>query len=246
MDLSQDPAPFTVKELLIDEATMGTNLAQLGLFLPLMGDRPQTASGTIRFSMNDLSGRGFTLDDLSKSLTAKGGLTLSGGVVSSGAISQLVSLLTGGEATEGISIKLLGSSFEIADGRIRTRDMKIEGRNFDLKLEGWTDLAGNIEYAVSASRLDELIGKNAKLKEYLGKDGTLPLKLTGTVSSPKFEIDLEGAMQGAIDTGIEKGLGRLFGNDDDEDEKKDRKKKRKKNRKKNQDPVPEKDPTTGE
>ena len=237
MDLSQEKPPFTVKEFRIDGTTLGTNLAALGAFIPVMGVQPQTASGTIRFSLSDVSGRGFSKKDLRESLSAAGGVQLEGGVLASGAIAQLVNLLTGGEGAEGISVKLLGSTFSIADGKITTKDLKIEGKNFDLRLEGWTNLGGKIDYTVTASRLDELIGKNAKLKEYLGEDGTMPLRLTGTLDSPKLEINLEGAVRGAIDAGIEKGIGNLFGGDDDDEDEK--KKRRKKNRKKNREAVPD-------
>ncbi|MEN8151685.1 MAG: AsmA family protein, partial [Planctomycetota bacterium] len=76
LDLSQDPAPFHLEEMVIDEATLGTNLAALAYFLPVLGKDPQTASGKLRFSLKDVSGEGFTLKQLAQSLNANGGLNL--------------------------------------------------------------------------------------------------------------------------------------------------------------------------
>ena len=91
--------------------------------------------------------------------------------------------------------------------------MKIETGMFDLRMSGWTNLRGRMDYTLSVSRLDAFIERNPKLKEYLGKDGTVPIKLTGFMDSPKLEFDTDAAIKGAIDVGIEKGLDRLRGTD---------------------------------
>jgi AsmA protein len=234
LDLSKDPAPFELEEFTIDGATLDANLAQLGLFLPLMGDKPQKAGGTVGFSLTDLSGIGFTLGELANSLTAKGDIKVEGGLVASGVVSQITSLLTGGKSGDGLDFKLFGSSFTIANGRIETKDMKLEGKSFNLGLSGWTDLNGNIDYRISVSKLDDLLAKNKKIKDWMGKDGLVPLHLTGTLSSPQVAVDLEGAIQGAIDSGIERGLDSLLGGkkDDDEDDEEKKRKKRERRKKK--------------
>lgn len=221
-DLSAKPAPFTVKEFTIDGAEFGTNLAALGLFLPLAGESPQEASGTLAFSLQDLTGRGFDLEALRKTLSANGKIRLKGGALVSGPVTQLYSALqglgagdlsalaagaTGGGGEKKLGVQLLTSNFRIEDGKIRTDDMKLDGAGISLTLSGWTSLDGHIDYKVLADGLDDLLAKNEKLAQYLGEDGKLPLGFTGTLSNPKFTVDVESAAKKAIEGEIEKRIG---------------------------------------
>lgn len=221
-DLSVMPAPFTVKEFTIDGSDFGTNLAALGLFLPLAGESPQEASGTLTFSLKDLTGKGFDLEALRRTLTAKGDIQLKGGALVSGPVTQLYSALQGlgagdlsalaAGAAEGgggkkLGVQLFTSTFRIEDGKILTDDMKLDGAGISLTLSGWTSLDGHIDYKVVADQLDELLAKNKQLADALGKDGTLPLGFTGTLASPKFAVDVESAAKKAIEGEIEKRIG---------------------------------------
>lgn len=222
-DLSRSPAPYQVSDLTIEGARFDSNLAALGIFLPLAGDSPQKASGTLSFHVSDLTGKGLDLERIRKSLTAKGDLTLKGGALVSGPVTQLygaldkigagdLSALGSSAGAKELAIRLLTSTFAIEDGKVETKDMKVKGAGIDLALTGYTSLAGDLHYQVVASALTKLIQKNDRLKQALGDQQTIPLVLEGTLSDPKITLEPGSLIENAAKNLIEKELrGKLPG-----------------------------------
>lgn len=217
-DLSKQPSPFTVDELKIDGATFSGDLATLAPFIPLMGDKPQDASGTLGFELKGLSAAGFDMESLKRTLTGSGSMSLAGGALVSGPVTQIysalkaigagdLSALAAGGDSEALGINLLQSTFEIADGKVKTRDMNLDGAGIDLALTGWTSLDGQVDYKIRAADLDKLLASNAGIKKYVGDSGGLPLEFTGSLESPRIGVDVESALKGAAGQFIEEKLG---------------------------------------
>ncbi len=217
-DLSKKPSPFEVQEFVIDGSTFSGNLAHLASFIPLMGDKPQDASGTLGFRIEGLKADGLDMASLQRSLTGAGDFSLKGGAMLSGPITQLYSAfraigardlgaLGGGGDNQALTFDLLGSTFSIHDGRIFTDDFALEGAGMELKIAGSTGLDGTLDYKMYAAGLDEILAKNKNLKKYLGDSGSIPFGFTGSLSSPKISVDVEGALKGAAEHLIDEQLG---------------------------------------
>lgn len=218
-DLSKKPSPFEVKEFVIDGSTFSTNGVHLASFIPLMGDKPQEASGTLGFRIEGLKADGLDMESMKRSLTGSGNLSLAAGTLASGPVTQIYSALraigardlsalaAAGGGSEALTFDLLKSTFAIHDGRIFTDDLSVKGAGLNLNIAGSTGLDGTLDYTMTAAGLDELIAKNENLKKYLGDSGSLPFGFKGSLSSPKISIDAEGAMKNAAERLIEDQLG---------------------------------------
>ena len=217
-DLSKKPSPFEVKEFVIDGSTFSGNLAHLASFIPLMGDKPQNASGTLGFRIEGLKADGLDMASLQRSLTGAGGFSLEGGAMVSGPITQLYSAfraigasdlgaLAGGGGGQALKFDLLGSTFSIHDGRIFTNDFSVKAAGMELEIAGSTGFDGTLDYKMHAVGLDEILAKNKNLQKYLGDSGSIPFGFTGSLSSPKISVDAEGALKGAAERLIEDQLG---------------------------------------
>ncbi len=236
--LAEKPASFTVRELRIEGAEFTSDLAPLGLFLPLLGEKPQKVSGKLAFVLRDVKGLGFEPDLLKRTISGRGHRSLEGGGIASGPVSQLFSAfraigaadlepLRGAGGGEELSVKLVEGDFEIRDGKIRTDDLSVKGSGLDLSLSGWTRLDGKLRYEMIAGNLEELLRRNRTLGKYLGESGGLPLKLRGTLDDPEIRVDVEGALKGAAEGAIREGLGGLLpGGKDEGREKKEKKEKK--------------------
>jgi uncharacterized protein involved in outer membrane biogenesis len=217
-DLSETPSPFKVSELVVDDAALAANVPSLGYFLPLLGDKPQTLTGTLGFELRDFGGSGLDLESLRRDVSGKGNVKLEGGTVMSGVLVQMLNAIKaigagdmsalnlGDGDSQGLEVKLMSSDFALEGGRIKTENMKLEGTGVDISLSGSTGLDGTVDYTINAG-LGDLIEKNENLKKYLGEDGTLPMTLKGALDSPKVSVDAEGALRGAADRLLEEKLG---------------------------------------
>ena len=123
----------------------------------------------------------------------------------------------------GYFFKGLSTNFRLDGGRIIQKEIDIPHGGSKIRISGFTDLAGNLDYTFDFS---DLLKKNKKGKRLLALLGgnAVPLKLKGTIFSPKPEIkpldlkSLLGAGQEALrekagkalEKGIQKGLQNLF------------------------------------
>jgi AsmA family len=216
-DLSKQPSPFEVEQVVIDGSQFTANAAVLAPFIPLMGEKPQNASGTLGFKLEGLKAEGLDMDSLKRSLTGAGSLSLEGGAMLSGPITQLfsalkalgakdLSALSGGSGSQALDFNLLSSTFAIRDGRIFTDDLKLEGVGMNLGMKGSTGLDGTVDYTLLVGGLDDLIGKNKALSKYVGNSGAIPFGFKGSLASPKISVDAEGALKGAAESLIDEHL----------------------------------------
>ncbi len=120
----------------------------------------------------------------------------------------------------GYFFKGLSTHFRLDGGRILQKEIDIPHGGSRIRVSGFTDLAGNMDYSFD---FGDLLKKNKKGKKILALLGgnTIPLRLKGTIFSPKPEfkaLDLKnllGAGREAVrkkaEKALEKGLKSLFG-----------------------------------
>ena len=95
----------------------------------------------------------------------------------------------------------LAASFVLGEGLARTSDLRLRSADLDFDGAGTVDLEGplalDVRTAFSAAASTLLVARTPQLKFRIGDDGrlTIPMKLRGTISSPRVEIDLETILE---------------------------------------------------
>jgi hypothetical protein len=216
-DLSVDPSPFQVSEFSLDGTSLDANLANLGIVFPLMGDKPQQASGKVAFSLKDIAAKGFDMPSLQQSLAGQGTFRLEGGTLLSGPVIQLMSAikalgagdlsgLTAGAADQSLALEVVSSTFRIAQGRVHSDNLNLTGKGMEMALAGSTGLDGGIDYDLKIKGLDDLLKSQPQVAQIIGSKGHLPFKLTGSLASPSLSVDAEGAIKGAVEGALKGAL----------------------------------------
>lgn len=96
----------------------------------------------------------------------------------------------------------MAASFRVGNGLARTTDLRMRSIDLDLDGAGTIDLAGpldlDVRSAFSPAASTLLVERTPHLKVIVGDDGrlTLPLKLRGTIESPRVELDQAIVEQG--------------------------------------------------
>lgn len=172
----------------------------LGEFLPAQN----LLSGLVGTEFG-LSGKGLTWDVISKSLNADGSFAvtevrgLEGMQKAAGAL-QSIGSLAGFTVPADLGTRtfkdLLGS-FSLRDGRVRTEDLKLLGKDLQGLLKGSIGLDMSIDMDGRLVFLEKLVskfGKKAKFLQDEQGDINLPLKIGGTLFSPKVSVSTDGLM----------------------------------------------------
>jgi uncharacterized protein involved in outer membrane biogenesis len=230
VSLAETAPPFEV-DLSIEGAKLGTELAPLGLFVPLFGEDPEAAHGTFGIELGDLSGRGFDLASLRRTLTARGRVALEDGSLASGPTAALVRSVraaTRGERdlvaifqegrAAGLHFDAFGGRFTIERGRVETRDLALASRDIDLAFSGWTSLTGELSYDVRSRALGELVEQTiaaARLPGIADLETSPLLRLAGTLRAPRVALDVDvdrlarEAAKRAAESAVEEGRERV-------------------------------------
>jgi uncharacterized protein involved in outer membrane biogenesis len=175
--------------------------------------------GTLETSL-DVKGRGLDTPALRKNLTGGATLALRNGKLTSfGFLKQLAQVL---EAAGGRGIgkdetpfDSLTATFDIANGRATTKDLRLDSADLDINGKGWIGLDQSIgmdvgvvlSQAVSA----DMIAKTAKLKSLVNRNGelALDLKVGGTLQKPSIAVDPKMLKRAAEDELKKKGADAL-------------------------------------
>jgi hypothetical protein len=65
--------------------------------------------------------------------------------------------------------------------------LRVNSKDFNIGLSGWTSFDGQIEYSADADVVGKYIGGDAeKILGMLGKGSKLPIVITGTVNNPRL------------------------------------------------------------
>jgi uncharacterized protein involved in outer membrane biogenesis len=155
--------------------------------------------GTLETSL-DVKGRGLDTPGLRKNLTGGATLALRNGKLTSfGFLKQLAQVL---EAAGGRGIgkdetpfDSLTGTFEIANGRAATKDLRLDSADLDINGRGSIGLDQSIGMDVgvvlSEAVSADMVAKTAKLKSLVNRKGelALDLKAGGTLQKPSISVD---------------------------------------------------------
>jgi AsmA protein len=175
--------------------------------------------GTLETSL-DVKGRGVDTPALRKNLTGAATLALRNGKLTSfGFLKQLAQVL---EAAGGRGIgkdetpfDSLTATFDIANGRAATKDLRLDSADLDINGKGFIGLDQSIgmDVGVVLSRpvSADMVAKTAKLKSLVNRNGelALDLKAGGTLQKPSITVDPKMLKRAAEDELKKKGADAL-------------------------------------
>lgn len=197
--LEAAPTPYRVKMRVEDVAAnydMSPVLAFLVPFLALE-HRQAEMTGKINASL-ELKGEGFALEELERSLKGKGTFRMADGKVSASKFFGELARFLGGDLASVLFAEL-GSDFQIGSGSITNEKVFLTGKEGSkvrgLGLKGTTYFDKRIDYGVELATLEETIGDRKirgildDIQKALGEGAVLPLKLRGSLESPRLALD---------------------------------------------------------
>jgi hypothetical protein len=212
VELGKDKSPWKAKADLEDVDTSPLVLGKgAGRFLPMIlptilpaGGATPAMSGLMTATL-DLASSSITETDLTTMLRGPGSVALSKGTVSN---STLFTALGGGKASKEVSTLVglvpvvgkafrdlgralvftdLSSRFELANRQIRLLEVKLRSHSISVDFDGVVGFDGRMSLRIPV-RLEGDVGK--AVKPYVA-DRTVPMKVSGKVSSPSVEPDLD-------------------------------------------------------
>ena len=194
-----------------------------------------TAGGRAALDLH-LTARGLDRASVERTLAGGGELRLDDAYVESSRLLASIFTLLGKSGRLDLSPSRV--PFTVADGRVRTSDLSMEGAGVAMRLAGDVGLDGKLAYGL---RVRPLRGVPAfeKYAKLLDPDGYLPLRLEGRLSNPKLRApDVKDLLRGEV----EDLLGGLLGKKDAKDEDPPPGEKPGGGRKKKRRPPPEEEP----
>ena len=157
--------------------------------------------GTLEATL-DVGGRGLTIHDLKRDLAGKGTLALRDGKLTSFGFLKILAKALEAAGGRGIGqeetpFKSLTGSFDIARGRARTEDLRLDSDDIDMKGKGSVTLDLALDLDVKARISDrvsaDMVGRTSNLKYLLDDKGrlTVDCRLGGSLMEPSVGIDPE-------------------------------------------------------
>jgi hypothetical protein len=152
-----------------------------------------------------LSAKGLDAETMKRTLTGKGTLGLAGAFVES---SDWIGLLLSIAGSSGrLDLDPVDVPFEVKDGRVRTGNVDMEGVGLLLRMGGEVALDGKLDYGLRLRPLRPG-GSFEKYASLVDKEGFLPLRLEGNVTSPKLRApEVKDILKGKIEDLIGGALG---------------------------------------
>jgi hypothetical protein len=182
------------------EVQLSKDMTILGYFIPILIIPPDgQLSGKGAFS-SQANWQGISWDPISKTVNGKGTLNLKDGIIRSKNVVSLILRYYG--QPESLQFEQISTGFRLADGKIYNDDIKVDGKELDFNIKGWTSLAyvnsqkGNpMEYSLSGDFSKLSLGKGAeKVLSFFGEEKqTIPIVIAGTVQQPKVSITMPKA-----------------------------------------------------
>ncbi len=153
----------------------------LAYAMPILPASDGRISGMLNMILN-ADGNGLNWqDELSKSLSAVGEINIKDGYVKG---DKIISNIL---KKEEYSFDDIVTQFKINNEKIFVDDLKVNSKDFNIGLSGWTSFDGQIEYTADAEIIGGYIGGDAeKILGMLGKGSKLPIVITGTVNNPRL------------------------------------------------------------
>jgi len=182
------------------EVQLSKDMTILGYFIPILiipPDGELSGKGVLSIQAN---WQGISWDLISKTVNGKGTLNLKDGSIRSKDVVSMILNYFG--QPESLHFKQISTGFRLADGKIYNDDIKVDGKELDFTIKGWTSLAyvnsqkGNsMEYSLSGDFSKLSLGKGSeKVLSFLGEEKqTIPIVIAGTVQQPKVSIKMPKA-----------------------------------------------------
>lgn len=180
---------------------------------PLLSALSPKMAGTVFGLLNlsvDMQGQGTGLADLQKSLSGSGHLKIADGkVTGAGLVAGLADFLDL-EELRVLRFTQAAGQLVVKDGRVQLAG-DLVGEQVRLAPTGTVGLDGSLDVGLPvrlAPALTARLDSRNKFSRFLTDSqgwGELPLKLTGTVKSPRFALDTK-ALGGSIQRGVQQQL----------------------------------------
>jgi len=149
----------------------------------------------------DVTAKGFDAAAIKKAMSGQGIVGLDGAYVQS--TNWLGELMKFAGSSDRLEIKTVKIPFNIHDSKVETGDTPIDGAGLAMRLAGRVGFDTKMDYTLRVKTAGGG-GTFAKFSSLFDKEGYLPLRLTGTIASPKLKLpSLKDVLKG--------GLGGLLG-----------------------------------
>lgn len=205
--------------LQLNAAVAGMDVARIAAF----AGSPNVATGALAGNIT-VRATGATADEIFKSATGNGALTVSDGTLPGLDLVQPIIVALGGRS--GASLPSQGSrafsslrgTFALANGYLRTSDLKLESRDLDLGARGSLRVEGAVADMRADVTLSEALSAQAGRDLYRytreGNRIVVPATVRGGLASPSVSVDVAAltkrAVRDALEDEVKKGLGRIF------------------------------------
>jgi hypothetical protein len=140
----------------------------------------------------DLTAKGFAAEQVKRTLSGDGNIDLDDAFVQS--TNWIGELMQFAGQSNKLSIPKVAVPFSVKDSKVVTNELPVEGAGLSMRLGGSAGLDGKLDYLLRL-KSDHKGGKFEKLASLLDKDGYLPLRLGGSIDSPKLKLpDVKDAL----------------------------------------------------
>ena len=179
-DLKEEMPPLDIS-LNLSDVRINQKMDILAYVMPILPASDGQMSGTLNMTLT-AQGKGLNWqDELSKSLNAVGEINITDGYIKG---DKIISNIL---KREEYSFDDIITQFKINDEKIFVDNLKVNSKDFNMGLSGWTSFDGRIEYTADAEIVGKYIGGDAeKILGMLGKGSKLPIVITGTVNNPRL------------------------------------------------------------
>ena len=183
-NLKEDPLPLDFN-LNLSDVRINQKIDKLAHVLayamPVLPASDGQISGMFNLMLN-ANGKGLSWQDgLSKSLNAVGEINIKDGYIKG---DKIISNIL---KKEKYSFDDIVTQFKINDEKVFVDNLRVNSKDFNIGLSGWTSFDGQIEYSADADVVGKYIGGDAeKILGMLGKGSKLPIVITGTVNNPRI------------------------------------------------------------
>jgi AsmA protein len=172
---------------------------------PLISALFPKAGGTVFGTLNlttELNGRGTLPEAIKKNLSGKGAMLLTDGKITGAGLVQGLADFLNLEELRVLQFSRADGSFTVDDGRLRLNS-DLKGSNVRMEPTGSVGLDGSLNVALDMALSPELTGRldsGGKVSRFLTDAegwGQVPLKVTGTIGTPRFVLDTS-AVKGKV------------------------------------------------
>jgi AsmA protein len=182
--------PMFEGELHARKVAIGQGMGLLGYIAPVLAGTSTGLEGRLDLNLY-LRGQGDTPGELERSVIGRGAVRIDPVTLDESPIlAELGRVLA---LPRGVRVGSVGGDFEVARGRVATRDLTVEVGGLPIVLDGWTDYGGRVDYRIRSEGVAEAVARELRsLFEDLPVrvDDVLDLRLRGEPG--RYELTLGG------------------------------------------------------